>query len=189
MEKGRLSWSKVRALTRMVTADDEARLVEFALNHTASQVERFVRAAKSAEAAMAALDGTSEMAARRHLTVRVTDDGMYELRGLLMPEVGALLVETLDVTVDELHRQECAMEHEADAALEEPDPPTPTLRPSPMERRHDALGAWLEERAEAKAQLVVHTVAGGPEILATEDGSHVPAGTSRRLACDAETWK
>ena len=207
MEKGRLSWSKVRALTRMATAENEARLVEFALHHTASQVERFVRAAKSAEAAMAAPDGTSEMAARRHLTVRMTADGMYEVRGLLMPEVGALLVETLDVTVDELHRQECAMEREADAAMEreadaatgEPDPPTPGpmagpqptpppgLRPSPTERRHDALGAWLEERAEARAQLVVHTVAGGPEILATEDGSHVPAGTSRRLACDAET--
>ncbi len=182
MEKGRLSWSKVRALTRMATAENEARLVEFALHHTASQVERFVRAAKSAEAAMAAPDGTSEMAARRHLTVRMTADGMYEVRGLLMPEVGALLVETLDVTVDELHRQECAMEREADAPA-----PAPALRPSPTERRHDALGAWLEERAEARAQLVVHTVAGGPEILATEDGSHVPAGTSRRLACDAET--
>ena len=209
MEKGRLSWSKVRALTRMATAENEARLVEFALHHTASQVERFVRAAKSAEAARAALDGTSEMAARRHLTVRMTADGMYEVRGLLMPEVGALLVETLDVTVDELHRQECAMEREADAArereadaaMEEPDPPTPGptagpqpmptpppgFRPSQTERRHDALGAWLEDRAEARAQLVVHTVAGGPEILATEDGSHVPAGTSRRLACDAET--
>ena len=187
MEKGRLSWSKVRALTRMATAENEARLVEFALHHTASQVERFVRAAKSAEAAKAALDDTSEMAARRHLTVRMTSDGMYELRGLLMPEVGALLVETLDAAADELHRQECAMEREADAATGEPSPPTPGLRPSPTERRHDALGAWLEERAEARAQLVVHTVAGGPEILATEDGSHVPAGTSRRLACDAET--
>ena len=182
MEKGRLSWSKVRALTRMATAENEARLVEFALHHTASQVERFVRAAKSAEAAMAALDGTSEMAARRHLTVRMTGDGMYEVRGLLLPEVGALLVETLDVTVDELHRQECDME-----SAVESDPKPPALRPSQGERRHDAFGAWLEERAEARAQLVVHTVAGGPEILATEDGSHVPAGTSRRLACDAET--
>ena len=190
MEKGRLSWSKVRALTRMATAENEARLVEFALHHTASQVERFVRAAKSAEVAMAALDGTSEMAARRHLTVRMTGDGMYEVRGLLLPEVGALLVETLDTAVDELHRQECAMEREADAATGEPDPPTPAptpgLRPSQTERRHDALGAWLEDRAETKAQLVVHTVAGGPEILATEEGSHVPAGTSRRLACDVE---
>ena len=181
MEKGRLSWSKVRALTRVATAEDEARLVEFALHHTASQVERFVRARRSAEAALAEfVDGPSEMAARRHLTVRLTGDGMYEVRGLLLPEVGALLMETLDAAGDELYRQERAMERE-----EEPTPPG--LRPTPSERRHDALGAWLEDRAEAKVQLVVHTVAGGPEILATEEGSHVPAGTSRRLACDAET--
>ena len=43
MEKGRLSWSKVRALTRMATPENEARLVEFALHHTASQVERLVQ--------------------------------------------------------------------------------------------------------------------------------------------------
>ncbi|MDE2943334.1 MAG: DUF222 domain-containing protein [Gemmatimonadota bacterium] len=188
MEKGRLSWSKVRALTRMATPENEARLVEFALHHTASQVERLVRAWRSAEAAVAALDGTSEMAACRHLTVRLTADGMYEVRGLLLPEVGALLVETLDAAGDELYRQERALEREADAATGEPAPPPPPgLRPTPSEWRHDALGAWLEDRAEAKVQLVVHTVAGGSEILATEEGSHVPAGTSRRLICDAET--
>ncbi|MYJ18231.1 MAG: DUF222 domain-containing protein [Gemmatimonadetes bacterium] len=205
MEKGRLSWSKVRALTRVATAENEARLVEFALHHTASQVERLVRAWRSAEVAWGEfLDGPSEMAARRHLTVRVTGDGMYEVRGLLLPEVGALLVEALDAAADELYRQECAMEREADAATKgeaegeadaamgEPDAPTPAPAPPPGlrlsqgEQRHDALGAWLEDRTEAKVQLVVHTVAGGPEILATEDGSHVPAGTSRRLISDAE---
>ncbi|WP_419950025.1 DUF222 domain-containing protein [Candidatus Palauibacter sp.] len=188
MEKGRLSWSKVRALTRVATAEDEARLVEFALHHTASQVERLVRAWRSAEAALAEfVDGPSEMAARRHLTVRVTGDGMYEVRGLLLPEVGALLVEALDAAADEIHRQERAMEREAEAATGEPTSPTPPgLRPSRGERRHDALGAWLEDRTEAKVQLVVHTVAGGPEILATEEGAHVPAGTSRRLISDAE---
>ena len=194
MEKGRLSWSKVRALTRVATAENEARLVEFALHHTASQVERVVRAWRSAEAACRVLDGPSELAARRHLTVRVTGDGMYEVRGLLLPEVGALLVETLDAAADEIHRQERAMEREAEAAIEreaeaavgEPDPPTQAPLPPQGERRHDALGAWLEDRTEAKVQLVLHTVAGGPEILATEEGSHVPAGTSRRLASDAE---
>ncbi|WP_419947695.1 DUF222 domain-containing protein [Candidatus Palauibacter sp.] len=191
MEKGRLSWSKVRAMTQVATAANEARLVEFALRHTASQVERLVRAWKRAEAAVAELTGTPEMAEladRRHLTVHLTADGMYEVRGLLLPEVGALLLATLDAAGDELYRQERALEREAEAATGEPTPPTPPgLRPTPSERRHDALGAWLEDRAEAKVQLVVHTVAGGPEILATEEGSHVPAGTSRRLACDAET--
>ncbi|WP_419949300.1 DUF222 domain-containing protein [Candidatus Palauibacter sp.] len=175
MERGRLSWSKVRALTRVATAGNEARLVEFALHHTASQVERFVRAWKSAEAAAGAPDGAPDLADRRYLTVRPTHDGMYEVRGRLLPEVGALLVQALDAAADELHRAE--------------EPVAPAAAAG--ERRHDALGAWLDSRTEATVQLVVHTVVGGGggagEIVATEDGSHVPAGTSRRLTCDAET--
>jgi hypothetical protein len=40
---GRLSYSKVRALTRIAAPDCEAALVEFALSATASQTERFCR--------------------------------------------------------------------------------------------------------------------------------------------------
>ena len=53
-------------------------------------------------------------------------------------------------------------------------------------RHHDALGVWLEGRTDAEVQLVVHTVAGEADVVTTRDGSHVPAGTSRRLSCDAE---
>ncbi|WP_419161028.1 DUF222 domain-containing protein [Candidatus Palauibacter sp.] len=189
MEKGRLSWSKVRALTRVATAENEGRLIEFALHHTASQLERFVRAWRSAEAATATVDGESEMAARRHLSVQVDEDGMYRIRGRLLPEVGALLMRTLDAAGDELYRAEQAAEREAEAA---PEPeaawePAPLRLPrTPRERHHDALGAWLEARTEANVQLVVHTVAGSTGIVATEDGSYVPAETSRRLTCDAE---
>ncbi|WP_420634138.1 DUF222 domain-containing protein [Candidatus Palauibacter sp.] len=177
MEKGRLSWSKTRALTRIATPGNETRLLEFARDATASQVERLVRAQRSAEAAMAAEDGESEMSARRHLTVRVGEDGMYRIRGRLLPEVGALLMEALDAAGDELYRAERAAE-----ASE------PKLPAAPGERHHDALGAWLEDRTDAEVQLVVHTVAvdEGEPVVSTEDGSHVPAGTSRRLFCDPE---
>src|SRR3954451_6456662 len=40
---GRLSYSKVRALTRIAEPDCEAALLEFALSATASQTERFCR--------------------------------------------------------------------------------------------------------------------------------------------------
>ncbi|WP_419934833.1 DUF222 domain-containing protein [Candidatus Palauibacter sp.] len=107
MESGRLSWSKVRALTRVATPRNEERLVDFALRHTASQVERFVRAYRSAEAAAAVgWDGESELAHRRHLSVQVDHDGMYRIRGRLLPEVGALLMQALDAAGDELYRQE-----------------------------------------------------------------------------------
>ena len=41
---GRLSYAKVRALTRIAAPDCEAALLEFALSATASQTERFCRA-------------------------------------------------------------------------------------------------------------------------------------------------
>jgi hypothetical protein len=44
MERGGLSYSKARALTRVATADNESSLLEFAQAATASQVERLVRA-------------------------------------------------------------------------------------------------------------------------------------------------
>jgi hypothetical protein len=41
---GRLSYAKVRALTRIATAEAEADLVQMAIPMTASQIERFARA-------------------------------------------------------------------------------------------------------------------------------------------------
>ena len=242
MERGRLSWSKVRALTRIATPESEERLLAFAHEVTAAQVESLARAQRSAEAALAALDGESVMATRRHLSVRVDDEGMYAIRGRLMPEVGALLMEALDAAADELHRAERAVEREAERAAAEAEaeptaagaagaaatdvdaheareaeaeaaaesePESAWLRrlrsrlpATPGERRHDALGAWIEDRTEGRVQLVVHTVAPGEDpdenesgagagdaagpVVTTEEGSHVPAGTSGRLACDPE---
>src|SRR4051794_19347179 len=54
---GRLSYSKVRALTRIAAPDCEAALVEFALSATASQTERFCRQWRRADDAAA---GTSK---------------------------------------------------------------------------------------------------------------------------------
>src|SRR3712207_1582200 len=50
---GRLSYSKVRALTRIAEPDTEASLLEVALELTASQVERTVRQWRRADAANA----------------------------------------------------------------------------------------------------------------------------------------
>lgn len=197
MEGGRLSWSKVRALTRIATDENEDRLVEFALNHTASQVERFVRAWRSAEAAADAWDDHSEIATRRYLNVQVREDGMYRVRGWLTPEVGTLLMRALEAAGDELYRAERAAEREAERqseAVAEPEQepaapwePKPLRLPrTPGQRHHDALQAWLEDGTRANVQLVVHTVAGAPDVVSTEECSHVPAGTSRRLSCDAE---
>ena len=44
MERGELSFAKVRALTRVATSESEGALLELALCSTATQLERTVRA-------------------------------------------------------------------------------------------------------------------------------------------------
>ncbi len=175
LAKGQLSYSKVRAMTRMATAENEEQLLMFATHGTTAHVERLVRERRR----MLAGDDSSaaERAARRGLSVYVTDDGDYEIRGRLAPEVGALLLKAIEVSEDKLYREQRAAgtEHETTAAG----------------RRADAFGLWLEERVQPKVQLVLHCVdtsgsVDTPTSVVTEEGAGVPAGTSERLCCDAE---
>ena len=200
--KGEISYSKVRALTRVATTDNEDELLTFADHGTTAHVERLVREWRRLDR------GDADQAARderRGLSLYLADDGSYEIRGQLGPEVGALLAKALEATEDRLYREQRAAgtEHETTAA----------------ERRADAFGLWLEEHLQPKVQLVVHSfeataapveaasateaaspaaaaaarvsaetshpVMGAPSLV-TEDGSRVSAETSSRLCCDAE---
>lgn len=178
LASGELSYSKVRALTRVATPDNEADLLSFAHHGTTSHVERLVRLWRRVDRSV---DSQAARAERRGLSVWLTDDGSYAVRGRLCPEVGALLLKTLEAGEDKLFRAE----HEAGVEG----------RTSPKQRRADALGLWLEESVQPQVQLVVHAFeeegdarqeGGKPAVLVTEDGSRVSAETCSRLACDAE---
>ena len=188
LAKGEISYSKVRALTRIATADNEAELLTFAGHGTTAHVERMVREWRRLDRGD---DGQAEQVARRGLSLHLADDGNYEIRGRLSPAVGALLLKALEATEDELYREQRAAGtgHETTAA----------------QRRADAFGLWLEERLQPRVQLVVHSFEGAAEAksarvsaetfstvmeggpsLVTEEGSRVSAETSSRLCCDAE---
>jgi hypothetical protein len=89
MKNGELSFTKVRALTRVARPDNETTLLEFARAGSAANLERVVRGWK-------ALDRKSEVTAEqirhrsRRLSAWVDDDGMVVVNGRLDPEVGAL---------------------------------------------------------------------------------------------------
>src|SRR4051794_8187855 len=71
--EGRLSYSKVRALTRIAEPDSEASLLEVALELTASQVERTVRQWRRADLLD---DGVAPMEERQSFDHWWDDDGM-----------------------------------------------------------------------------------------------------------------
>jgi Domain of unknown function (DUF222)/HNH endonuclease len=89
--KGLLSYSKVRALTRVADADSEPALVELALSANAAQVERTVAAWRRCETL-----SEPERAARRFFTHSFDDDGMLLLRARLDSEEGAVLLAALE---------------------------------------------------------------------------------------------
>jgi len=192
MARGELSFSKVRALTRVATPDNEAELLEYARGSTTAQLERFVRGFRLAGAKTEAELSRIRHASRK-LSVFPGDDGMYVVHGRLDPEVGALLMRAIEAAGDALYRRE---KRGAET------PPDVT----PAQRRADAL-ALLAERAFAagfegdgpvsgtraeRYQVVLHVEAATLErhhdesaLSELEDGTRVSAETSRRLTCDA----
>ena len=90
---GELSYSKVRALTRVENVEREQDLLELARHATASQLERVVRGYRGVVAAeRAAAGGRPE----RWLTLEHADDGSLLLRGRLPAEEGALVMAALE---------------------------------------------------------------------------------------------
>ena len=125
MARGQLSYSKVRALTRVASPATEARLLAVALCATAAQVERLVRAWRRVDRD-AQPDAEQVLLASRALTMQVDEDGMVLLRGRLPPEVGALLLRAVEAAMEQV------------PASAEGDEPTIA------QRRADALGLVAE---------------------------------------------
>ena len=101
--EGRLSYSKVRALTRVAEPDTEESLLEFALAATASQTERLVRQWRRADASDAAT-----LSLKRQFEYWWDDDGMLVLRVRLEPDQGAHLLTAIDSLAERAARRDRA---------------------------------------------------------------------------------
>ena len=75
MQRGQLSYSKVRALTRVATPANERSLLDFARCGTATHVERLVRGRRRVDRVAEAKD-TRRRHETRELRTWVGDDGM-----------------------------------------------------------------------------------------------------------------
>src|SRR6266478_2785325 len=193
LERGQLSYAKVRALTRVATPETEARLLAVARAGTAVHVERIVQGWRQIDRQNEARK-TARQHAGRSLHIYSDADGTLVLRGRLAPEVGALLLRALDAARETLYQR-----RRATGAL--PPPTDPAVEaPTRPQQQADALALLAETALHheldpgapgERYQVVVHVDAAvladpeqpGQSVL--EEGSHVSAETSRRLACDA----
>ena len=169
MAKGELGYSKVRALTRIATPENEPDLLQIGLHGTAQHVEKFVRLYRRARRAEET-ERADEQHQERALTFWHEDDGTVVLHGRFPPEMGARILGALDAAMDAHAEEQPATTwahedvpsdvprgtSEPDAGTNasgisgvptSPDVPHGTRPRSPARtvRRADAL-AWMAER-------------------------------------------
>jgi hypothetical protein len=187
MTEGRLSYAKVRAMSRVATGSTESYLLNIALCGTASHVEDVVRSYRRALDA-AELSREAVQQRDQRLWWHTDTDGSLVLRGRLPAEVGALFVRALRAAVDSL-----------------PIPKDVSAETSPddlhrsRKRRVEALATMAESflangprdiSGSDRQQIVVHVDAetlkhGHAGRCELEQGPSMAAETARRLACDA----
>src|SRR5947208_1656205 len=138
LARGELSYSKVRALTRVATPETEERLLKVGRAGTAEHVERIVRAWRRVDRI-----GEAEQSRQRHrrrgLHVYQDEDGMVVIHGRLEPETGAVLMKALEdgahVSAETSRRLACdatrvVMRHDADGHVTEVGARTRTIPPA-----------------------------------------------------------
>jgi hypothetical protein len=192
---GRLSYSKVRAITRVATPETEQDFLDVSTNATASQIERLSSAYRRTriDPAEPTLDQ------RRFVRRSETASGMIRIEAQLPPEQAAIVWEALSAALDAGRSQDAPAESDGtDATDASAGTKRPELDPAhlPVERA-DALvsvaQAYLTHSPRTlgsgyelvlmstKAQLE-HGAAGIGGYL--RDGTPVPLHMARMLACD-----
>ena len=180
-ERGELSYSKARAMTRIADKDNEDYLLMIARHGTAWHVEKLV-AKYSRAKRLQETDSANKQHASRELGYFYDDDGALVINARLPAEQGALIIKALEMAMDRQF-------HDDDVSAE-----TSEYELLPA-RRADAMAEVAEsylntEPSQASTadryQVVVHVTA---ETSHIEDGPHVSAETSRRIACDSSTIK
>lgn len=198
---GRLSYSKVREMTRLVDRVDEAALVELARSMTASQLAQAISTFR-------AVDGTRlGQDAVRQARWQVREDGMVEIHAVLPADMGAELITALELALGrdgtEPPQSESVVDGPARDAAPHPDSTRSNSAPTAtrVEQLSDAEAAELaadittaptleQRRADAFLDLARTFLGAEPDDRSGEDrhlvivqvsaeslSQNVPAGT------------
>ncbi len=194
LRSARLSYAKVRALTRVATPENEAKLLEMALIATGAQLERLCRGYRSV------LDSERTPAPEeRSVQRRMLPGGMVKLELVLEPDEADLILRAIE-RAREVHARQA-------------EPFAPEAPDAPAAQETEAAGVSAEacwpSRADGAVEVAQSFLAGNPvtgtggerfqvmvhldqEVLGPdgawagtlEDGTRVSAEALRRIACD-----
>ena len=99
MGSGRISYSKVREITRVAIPETEDYFLMIAEHGTANHVEKLVRAFRRCKEAEE-LSREECQQQNRSLMYRYDDDGSLVINARLTAEVGALVLKALDLAAE-----------------------------------------------------------------------------------------
>lgn len=202
--EGRLSYTKVRAVTRVATPDNETYLLELADHGTAAHVEKLVRQYRRCRS-LAEDDPSSHV--NRFFNCYQDEDGMVVLNGRLFAEEGELLMCALRKLMEHGWRKqhqeqtkECGLQAENVSA--ETSSRRPSMADAVAKMAEHCLATALDTEdgelqtlsAPDRHQLVVFVnvneasrdcqIEDGP-ALTTSSGQFMHPAVVKRLACDA----
>ncbi len=178
LAKGTISYSKVRALTRVAKPGTEEALLDLANDTTASQLDKIVRRCQRVDEDK---NSAEVRQASRFVHCHFDAQGMLVFEGRLLPEEGALFMKALETAPTE----KVAMargKRLADALVQ--------VCGAALERAHgEEAGSKGASHAD-RYQVIVHV---DQEVLADSTavgradvgGVGISAEVARRLACDA----
>ena len=200
---GEISYSKVRAMTRVATPENEPLLLQIAQHGTAQHIERTVRKYRRVQKVC---DPTENWKRTPDFKQWFDEDGMTHIHLKLNAEDAALVLAAVEQQV----------KSESEESIAEENVSAETFSDTPMEI-DEPVTTWSEDRANAFHKLAEHYLATATDDLQTLDGPgrcelivHVNANdahqdhhindgpccyldqnrfispeTARRLACDA----
>ena len=193
-EMGTLSYSKVRAMTRIANEGNEDYLMMIAKHGTAHHVEKLVAKYRTAKR-LQDTESANTQYRDREVTHYYDHDGCLVIKARMPAEQGALIVKALEMAMDKEFRETEVTADEV--SLGQTSEKGASDREPIAARRADALAEIAEtymNNTQASGstadryQVVVHVTAdevSSGQTSYLEDGPGVTAETSRRIACDS----
>ena len=190
-QKGELSYSKARALTRVATPHNEQKLLDHAIPATALQVENHCRELRNVQREVSTVDA-NRLHRQRYLSRSLHGDGSMTISVELPKESGDLVMKALELALRELEQagDEFEGDRDSSASVDEENVDSLPAKQADalvrMARGYLAGGKGKSSSTADHYQVMVHV---DEEVLRNVPGesskSDLPSETIRRLCCDS----
>ena len=185
-QKGDLSYSKARALTRIATPQNEEQLLDYAIPATALQVEDHCRELRNVQRDTSTADA-NHLHQQRYLSRSLHGDGSMTISVELPRESGELVMKALELALKEMELntdmfegEKCIVETEDSHSAKQADALVQ------MAKGYLAGGKGKISSTADHYQVMVHV---DEEVLrqtpTDKSKSDLPCETIRRLCCDS----